>query len=430
MKHLFKHMLVISVATVLSNQAYAGAADADMRLEELSNQINDLKLEVVDLRAKQKMVSDNGSSASSTGFMVGDTSFKIGGYVDLDVNTTQFSDGSVASKSAGRDFYFPNGTPIGGAKTQSTDFTAETSRLNFTATRDVNGTKVVGFLDFDLFGSAQGNERVTNSFSPRLRRAYIDFNNIRVGQEWTTFFNLYAFPESASFLAVSDGMIFMRQPQIRYTTGNFQFALENGNTTVAIKDEAGSTGSVEADSNMFPDAVVSYNLSGDYGKVSIAGILRELRYETAGGIDEKDMGFALSLSGRLNVSEKDDIRFGLAGGDGLGRYIGLNTGNGAAFNPATGGLEAISSYGGFVAYRHPFGETARVNLGVGYLSIDNPDFVSAASTKSTQSAYAAVLWDIAPKVTMGVELLKGVKELENGDDGSITRATFSTQFSF
>jgi len=321
-----------------------------MRLEELSNQINDLKLEVMDLRAKQKMVSDNGSSASSTGFMVGDTSFKIGGYVDLDVNTTQFSDGSVASKSAGRDFYFPNGTPIGGAKTQSTDFTAETSRLNFTATRDVNGTKVVGFLDFDLFGSAQGNERVTNSFSPRLRRAYIDFNNIRVGQEWTTFFNLYAFPESASFLAVSDGMIFMRQPQIRYTTGNFQFALENGNTTVAITDEAGSTGSVEADSNMFPDAVVSYNLSGDYGKVSIAGILRELRYETAGGIDEKDMGFALSLSGRLNVSEKDDIRFGLAGGDGLGRYIGLNTGNGAAFNPATGGLEAISSYGGFVAY--------------------------------------------------------------------------------
>ena len=64
---------------------------------------------------------------------------------------------------------------------------------------------------------------------------------------------------------------------------------------------------------------------------------------------------------------------------------------------------------------------------------DNPDFLTVlnpASIKSVQSGFAAVLWDIAPKITMGAELMHGIKELENGVDGSITRVTFSTKYAF
>jgi len=56
--------------------------------------------------------------------------------------------------------------------------------------------------------------------------------------------------------------------------------------------------------------------------------------------------------------------------------------------------------------------------------------LNPASTKSVQSGYAAVLWDVAPKITMGTEIMYGVKERENGDDGSFTRATFSTKYGF
>jgi hypothetical protein len=51
-------------------------------------------------------------------------------------------------------------------------------------------------------------------------------------------------------------------------------------------------------------------------------------------------------------------------------------------------------------------------------------------TQSVQSAYGAVLWDVAPKVTLGTELMFGQRELENGTDGGLTRFTFSTKYAF
>ena len=142
------------------------------------------------------------------------------------------------------------------------------------------------------------------------------------------------------------------------------------------------------------------------------------------------MGYALSVAGKLNVGGGDDVRFSLTGGEGLGRYIGLNAANGAAINPLTGELEAIPSYGGLIAWRHPFGETARLNLGYSGLFIDNPSYVASTMTQSVQSVYGAVLWDIAPRVTMGAELLFGQRENEAGISGDISRFTFSTKYAF
>ncbi|MEM9234543.1 MAG: DcaP family trimeric outer membrane transporter, partial [Pseudomonadota bacterium] len=315
--------------------------------------------------------------------------------------------------------------PIGGDDQTVTDFTAEASRLFVEAKREMNGQTVKGYVEMDFLGSLQGNERVSNSFSPRLRRAFVTVNGWLLGQEWSTFQNTTAIPESASFLTLSDGMVFIRQPQIRYTRGNFQIALENGDTTITS-----TTGArIEADSNAVPDVVLRYNAKGDYGNVSIAGIARQLRADLP-GFEEEDFGYGLSISGRLNAAGKDDIRFNLFGGEGLGRYVGLNAVNGAAVDPLTGNLEAISSYGGLIAYRHPFGDTARVNIGYSGLWADNPDFAMPAMTKSVQSVYGAVLWDVAPKTTVGAELLLGTRENEAGDDGTLTRLTLSTKYAF
>ena len=94
-----------------------------------------------------------------------------------------------------------------------------------------------------------------------MRRAFVDYKGFRVGQEWTTFQNLSSIPESASFLALSDGIVFNRQAMIRYTSGAFQLAVENGNATVT--DLAG--GRIEADGNTIPDVIARYNLKSDFG---------------------------------------------------------------------------------------------------------------------------------------------------------------------
>lgn len=431
MKNAMKTLLLSGTALALCASANAQSASVEDRIAALEAMVNELKSELAAERAttdsdivRVEEIAKNEKAdrpvASQSGFIVGDTTFKLSGFIDVDANVTALSDGNIASTSIARDFYIPSATPIGGDDSAQTDLTAEASRLAVTAERTVGDKKITGYIEMDFLGSAQGNELVSNSYSPRLRRAYIDYGNWRIGQEWSTFQNTSAIPESASFLALSDGMVFVRQAQIRYTNGPWQFAIENPNTT--------SLNFGSQDENLLPDVVARYNLTGDYGNISFAGIARQLRADF-GPIEEEVFGYGLSVAGRVKVGEKDDIRFNLTGGEGLGRYIGLAANRATALDP-NGDLEAIPSYGGLIAWRHPFGETARVNVGYSGLFIDNPDYLGGTVNKSVQSAYGAILWDVAPKLTLGTELMYGVRELESGVDGEFTRFTLSTKYAF
>lgn len=423
--------LLSSAALAMTGIASADGADIEDRIAALEAMVAELKAELAAERANmddaivrldkvERAAPTDRTVATNTGFMVGDTTFKLSGFIDVDAHATTLSEGGIVSNSIARDFYIPGATPIGSDETSFTDITAQASRFAVTAQKPVGDKTVTGYLELDFLGSAQGNELVSSSFSPRLRRAYIDYGNWRVGQEWSTFQNTSAIPESASFLALSDGMVFVRQAQLRYTHGNWQFAIENPNTT--------SLNIGSRDENLLPDVIARYNMKGDFGNISIAGIARQLRADL-GPTEEETFGYGLSVAGRVKVGEKDDIRFNLTGGEGLGRYIGLAASRATALDP-NGDLEAIPSYGGLIAWRHPFGDTARFNVGYSGLFIDNPSYLGGAATSSVQSAYGAVLWDIAPKVTTGIEFMHGIRELESGAEGEISRLTFSTKYAF
>lgn len=430
-------LLTTAAAFALAGAAHGqGSDDLEARIAaleavvaelrgELERERADTDAEIVRIEQVAANVAADRPVASTDGFTVGATTFKIGGFVDVDAHVTSLSDGAFAANSIVRDFYIPGATPIGGEETTTSDITAESSRFFVSASRPVGDRTVSGLIELDFLGSVQGDQRVTNSYAPRMRRAFLTIDNLLIGQEWSTFQNTSAIPESASFLVLSDGMVFIRQAQVRYTFGDWQFAIENGNATITPV----GGGRIEADSNLLPDVVARYNWTGDFGNVSFAAIGRQLRLDT-GAVDEETYGFGLSAQGRINVGEKDDIRFTLVGGEGLGRYVGLNAINGAAVDPATGELEAIPVYGGLIAWRHPFGETARFNIGYSGLFADNPDFLGGAATESVQSIYTALLWDIAPSVTVGGELLFGQRETVAGADGSISRFTFSTKYAF
>ncbi len=438
MNRYLKFALLGSAAAMVGTSAQAETHETDLakRIAALEAMVAELKADlaeeqrttdedIVRLEEAQSVVATDRAAATTDGFRVGETTFKIGGFIDTDAHVTNVSDGSLAGGSVVRDFYIPGATPVGGEESTYTDLSAEASRLFISADRAVGEHKVGGLVELDFLLSAQGNERVSNSFSPRLRRAFVTVDNVLVGQEWSTFQNTSAIPESASFLTLSDGMVFIRQAQVRYTLGPWQFALENGDATVTPV----TGGRIEADSNLVPDVVARYNLKGDFGNLSLSAIGRQLRLETA-TTDEEAFGFGLAAQGRINIGDRDDLRFTLVGGEGVGRYVGLNSVNGAIVDPVTGELEAIPVYGGLIAWRHPFGETARFSLGYSGLFADNPDITPGGQTAQTQSVFGAVLWDIAPKVTMGGELLYGLREAESGTEGEITRFTFSTKYAF
>ena len=308
MKNSLKLLLLVSVATAYAPMASAQSSATEARLEALEAMVEQLRSELEAEKAQtdsdlitleKKAVAIPAPEIKSVSS--GGTNFKVSGFVDLDAHFTNLSDGPRApANRLDRYFFIPSLIPTSdgsGESSSFTDFTARSSRFRVHGDREFNGEKLTGLIELDFLTTNDGNQRVTSSFSPRLRRAFVDYKGFRVGQEWSTFQNLSSIPESASFYVLPEGQIFQRQALIRYTNGPFQIALENSNATVSDLNGA----RIEADGNTIPDIVARYNLKGDFGNISFSGIYRQLRLPDAGLADDTATGLAASVSGRVNV---------------------------------------------------------------------------------------------------------------------------------
>ena len=358
-------------------------------------------------------------------------SFAIGGYVKADTIYSKFSDGSYSG--AGRDFYIPATIPVAqgdGWGESYLDFHVKESRINFKSTHNLDsGDKLGTFIEFDMMLSGQGDERISNSYAPRVRHAFITYNKWLFGQTWMTFFNVGALPENLDFVGPAESTVFGRQPMIRYTSGPWQFAIENPETTVS-RYQAG--GRIVADDSKVPDFVARNNAKGDWGNISIAGIYRLLRYEdrTVGGPHDSEGGYGVSVSGKHMLGSKNDFRWMATVGDGLGRYVGLNTANDVVLD-ADGNLHAIGTASAFGSYRHFWSEKWRSNFTLGYLSVDNDTSLTGMGvTKEATSVHVNLIYNPLPKLDFGIELLLADRELESGADGDLTRLQFSAKYGF
>jgi len=282
------------------------------------------------------------AAASAHSVTVGtfdNTTLKIGGYLKLDALLSSYSDGSLPAGSIGRDFYVPSTTPVGGAEENRTfDMHARQSRFHIATDSIVGEHKLKTYIELDFMVTPNGDERISNSYTPRMRHAYLTYDNWLFGQTWSTFQNVGSLPETVDFIGNTDFGIFVRQAQVRYTMGNWQFSAENPEST--ITPNGGGT-RIVSDDNEWPDLVGRYNYKKDDLSLVAAVLARQLAYNNGSNIDDTTSSFGLSLTGKLMVG-KDDVRFGINTGSGMGRYIGLNVSNGAVLR-ADGTLEAIDS---------------------------------------------------------------------------------------
>ncbi|GAA5213587.1 DcaP family trimeric outer membrane transporter [Corallincola platygyrae] len=371
----------------------------------------------------------------TVGDLMENTEFSFGGYIKLDAFWSDYSDGKLSSNNIGRQFYVPSTIPVctdpNGCDEGDTtmDAHARTTRFNFGTVTKMEDHTIKTFLELDFTATPGGNERVSNSYEPRIRHAFFTFDDWLFGQTWTTFQNTAVLPEAVDFIGVSESTVFERQAMVRYTMGNWQFALENPETTYTPysggADQPGG-GRVDSDDSMLPDGIVRYNMSTDYGQYVVAGMVRQLEYDAADN-DDTTVGYGVSFSGKIPLG-KDDIRFMVTGGSGVGRYLGLNFINGAVLDE-DGGLEAIDSVAGFVSYRHWWGDKWRSNFYVGGIEADNDDqYTGMYANKSAYSAHANLMYSPVPRMTFGVELMYAERELESGDTGDMTRLMFGAKY--
>jgi hypothetical protein len=356
-------------------------------------------------------------------------SFKLsyGGYVKLDVLYSDYSDGNPASNSIGRDWYVASTTPVGGDDDDAVlDAHAQQSRFFFATEADVGGKKVTSRFEFDFMVSPGGNERVSNSYNPRMRHAFFTYDKFLFGQTWSTFQNVSALPDTVDFVGASDSTIFVRQAQVRYTTGNFAIALENPETTVS---NFATSGRIDADDNNVPDLAARYILKTGFGDFWAAGLVRQLKIQddAASGIDDDDVGYGISLSGKIPFGDKgSDFRFMGSFGEGMGRYMGLNLFNGAE-SDASGNIDALESYGAFGALRLVWNSSWRSSFVGSIAEADNSGDIGGA-TKKAWSISGNVIYSPVPGIDLGLELRYAEREVENGDDGDLTRVQFGARY--
>ncbi|MCL1140850.1 DcaP family trimeric outer membrane transporter [Shewanella pneumatophori] len=361
-----------------------------------------------------------------------DTDFQFGGYVKADVMFSDYSNGAPDSGSLSRQFYVP-GTIYGDASNgkQVVDFQARESRFNFKTSTDLNGHKLSGFIELDFMTHTDGNERVSNSYSPRIRQAFVSFDNWAAGQMWTTFQNPGALPENLDFVGAADGTPFVRQTMVRYTNGGFQFSAENPETTLnSYRDPAGAR--VTSGSGMIPDFVARYNMKTESGMAfTFAGIARQLNIEmdknTPNPIDATEFGYGVSFTGVIPVGQ-DDIKMSATYGEGLGRYMALNYVNAGVLD-GNGDIETIGSYGGYISYRHWWNDKWRTSItGSGFKADNNIDLSGNNVNKDSYSGYINLLYSPVKPLTVGVEYMYAKNTKENGVDGELNRVIFSMKY--
>jgi len=423
------------LAVAISASLFAGNACAeDEKYKQLEAKINSLETMLMSLKQelseknKQEKVSKASTSSNDQVESKEKHNYSFGGFVKVTGTFSSYSDGDLASGSAGRDFYIPGTIPVGGDG-ESTDFDlgAKESRINFKSSHVLeNGDKLGTFIEMDFLLPPGGDERISNSYQPRLRHAFLTYNDWLFGQTWSTFQDVGALPESVDFLAASEGIVFERQSMIRYTNGPWQVALENPESTIT---PFGGGGRIVSDDNSMPDVVAKYTHKADWGHVAVAGLFRTLEYDAVSN-NESESSFGVSLTGKFNVGDRDDFRFNVASGAGMGRYVGLNTANGAVITD-DGSLAAIDSTAIAVAYRHHWTDKIRSNFILSKIDIDNEiDYTGLGVTKSSQSAQVNLLFSPVNKITLGLGLLHGKRELETGTDGELNRLIFSAKYAF
>jgi hypothetical protein len=355
------------------------------------------------------------------------TTYKFGGYVKFDAMFSDYSDATPDGSALMRQFYYAPQIPIGdgtGSSDMTADFHARESRINFRAdTTTAGGNKITAYVEMDFLTHTDGNEVVSNSYSPRLRHAFIKYDKWTFGQTWSTFMDVSVLPEALDFVGPAESTTFIRQGQVRYTSGNLELAVENPQTFVA-----GGT----RDLSTVPDLIARYTFKMEGGSyVRVAGLMRNMKVGPPGGSQVDETGFGVSASAKFIFGGGGDLRAMVTAGDGIGRYVGLGFVPDGYIDGTTGQIETAETVAWFVSYRHLWNDKWRSNIMYGTNSVDYTDDVQAAGLNdNATSMHVNLIHKVLPKLDIGAEFIYGEREIVNGTDGDFTRFQVSAKYAF
>lgn len=341
----------------------------------------------------------------------------------------------------------PTTTGEFGSNGQST-ISARQSRFGVQASQDIAGQPLVVKFEMDLYGVGVDEGQTTI----RLRHFYGEWGPILGGQTNSVFMDGDTFPNVIDYWG-PNGMVFLRNPQIRYTyrSGPHKFAvaiekpgndIDPGN----IREIDPALGSAIQPDEKLPDLTAHYRYEGDWGHVQVAGILRQVGFDSAGTVDNKPKGhktgWGINLSSNIKTWQKDVLHISAVYGEGIASY--MNDGGtdlapkavleaiqlGLPIPPGALSPEAVPIYGLMAYYDHLWSKSLSTSLGYSQVRVDNTNFQEPDAFRLGQYASANLLWTPDPRILMGAEYLWGRRKDKNGADGDDSRLQFTFKYNF
>lgn len=267
------------------------------------------------------------------------------------------------------------------------------SRFNLSTTSMVEGHKLRGFIEGDFWDN---NTSSDSSYAWRLRHAYINIDNVTVGQTWNgQFFASAPFDtETINFWGLGIGTIAGNGAPIRpdlvvhYASNGWRFTLQD-----PIYENADS-----------PDAVVAYTHRTQGGHAfNIAVTGREVdKTPTISTDDESDYGVAISLASKFKFG---DTSLSLSGFTGKGAGVYAGWGYLGATGPsdvtevdAAGNMVTLTGFSAGIG--HKFSDKLRGNLRYGQVSSNK----SALADDTLKQTAVNLVYSYLPNVDLGIEL--------------------------
>jgi hypothetical protein len=312
------------------------------------------------------------------------------------------------------------------------------SKLGVQTRTPLEGSELYTKFEFDFFGVGVDEGQTT----PRLRHAYGQWGHWLGGQTNSLFMDIDIFPNVIDYWGPC-GMVFYRTPQIRWTP------VQGDNMSLAIAIEkpgddidqgmlrtidSNVSANLRADEKV-PDLTAQWKISGGWGHVQLAGIVRQIGYETTNTLNHEPSdhktGGGVDLTTAFNLFTKDKLILGVVGGQGIASYMndgGTDLGpDGTAANLSS---KLIPLVGTIAYYDHSWNDKWTTTLGFSQTEVQNSDLQTADAFNRGQYASINLLSTPQKNVMSGIEYLYGTRKSNDGTMNDDSRVQISMRYSF
>lgn len=326
-----------------------------------------------------------------------------------------YDDVELLTKNTFNTYYIPTGTD--NHKILNFHNSLNQTRIGFEVTRLTKNNRTV-FIRIETDFAGPGGRY-------RIRHAYGQFGGFLMGQTWSLFSNVSDQPVTVDKNGPT-GSISPLNPQIRYGRSykNLSWAVGLEYSLPDLYIQVPDTIEVSFSTvQMIPDLTARIGTHGKFGSISLSGLAKSTTIKETDSTTHNSVGIGGSVSGKLNITQKQKFYFQFASGRSIAHYISTFSGTGqdAVLNPETNKFENLYSMAGYLSYGVDWNEKISTNLSVGMAKIFNKSFQPGDAYRNSLSASIDAFWRVITGARIGVSYTYGQRWNKDNTTGQASR---------